>query len=105
MAAPEDARRGPAYRMAVAGRIVLAAVGGYVVAALLTALLSVTLPFVRSEAVAAATLFSFAAMVAAIVFVFAARTLAWAALVLGALGLMLGGALWLAGGFSGAAGA
>ncbi|TXM90416.1 hypothetical protein FV219_22205 [Methylobacterium sp. WL122] len=80
MTQQKDARRGPAYRLAVAGRIVLAVLGGYAVAALLTALLSLTLPLVRSEAVASATLVSFAVMVAVVVYVFAARTLGRAAL-------------------------
>ncbi|MDR7039994.1 MULTISPECIES: iron transporter [Methylobacterium] len=87
--------RGIAYRMGVAGRVLLAALGGYGLAALLTALLSVTLPLPRSEAVAAATLPSFAVMVAAAIFVFASRSLARAALGLGALCLLLGGGLWL----------
>ena len=79
MTARMDARRRPAYRLAVAGRVVLAVVGGYAVAALLTALLALTLPLVRSEAVATATLLSFAVMVAVVVYVFAARTLGHAA--------------------------
>ena len=102
MATQTDARRRPAYRLAVAGRIALAALGGYGVAALLTALLSLTLPLVRSEAVATATLLSFAAMVAVVVYVFAARTLGRAALTVAGLAAILGGGLWLAGGFSAA---
>ena len=102
MAQQKDARRGAAYRLAVAGRIVLAVLGGYAIAALLTALLSLTLPLVRSEAVATATLLSFAMMVAVVVYVFAARTLGHAALAVAGLAAVLGGGLWLAGGFSAA---
>ncbi|TXM76680.1 iron transporter [Methylobacterium sp. WL103] len=102
MAQQKDARRGPAYRLAVAGRIVLAVLGGYGVAALLTALLSLTLPLVRSEAVASATLVSFAVMVAVVVYVFAARALGRAALAVVGLAAVLGGGLWLASGFSAA---
>ncbi|KAB1070994.1 iron transporter [Methylobacterium planeticum] len=93
-------RSGLSYRAAVAGRVVLAALGGYGVAALCTALLSLTLPLVRSEAVTVATLASFAIMVGAVVYVFAARSLARAALGLGAVGLLLGGGLWLVNGFA-----
>ena len=87
--------RGLSYRAGVAGRVALAVVGGYGLAALLTALLSLTLPLTPAEAVAAATLPSFAVMVGAVVFVFAARSLGRAALGLGALCLLLGGGLWL----------
>lgn len=102
MTARMDARRRPAYRLAVAGRVVLAVVGGYAIAALLTALLALTLPLVRSEAVATATLLSFAVMVAVVVYVFAARTLGRAASTVAGLAAFLGGGLWLAGGFSAA---
>ncbi|WP_336487850.1 iron transporter [Methylobacterium nigriterrae] len=87
--------RGFAYRAAVAGRVLLAACGGYGIAALFTALLSLTLPLASSEAVAAATVSSFAVMVAAVIFVFAARSLGRAVLGLGVLSLLLGGGLWL----------
>ncbi|AWN41353.1 iron transporter [Methylobacterium durans] len=86
---------GFAYRANVAGRVLLAAFGGYGLAALLTALLSLTLPLTRAEAVAAATLPSFAVMVAAVVYVFAARSLGRAVLGLGGLCLLLGGGLLL----------
>jgi hypothetical protein len=87
-------------RSAVAGRVVLAAVGGYAVASLATALGSVALPLPRAEAVSAATLASFAVMAAAVVFVFAARSLGRAALGLGGVAVLLAVGLWLAGGFS-----
>lgn len=91
---------GPAYRLAVAGRVALAAFGGYAVAALATALLAVVLPLSRSEAVSAGTLASFAVMAGAVVWVFAARTLLRAAVPLAAVAAVLAGALWLAGGFA-----
>ncbi|MEH3116469.1 MAG: iron transporter [Methylorubrum populi] len=83
-------------RAAVAGRVVLAAGGGYGVAALATALLSLTLPMARSEAVATATLLSFAVMAGTVVLVFATRTLARAFLTVAGTALVLGGLLWLA---------
>ena len=82
-------------RAAVAGRVVLAAGGGYGVAALATALLSLILPMPRAEAVTAATLASFAVMVGIVVVVFAARSLGRAAGIVGGIALLLGLALWL----------
>ncbi|RVU16337.1 iron transporter [Methylobacterium oryzihabitans] len=82
-------------RAAVLGRVVLAAGGGYGVAALATTLLSLTLPLPRAEAVTTATLASFAVMVGVVVSVFAARSLARAALGTGGAALVLGAALWL----------
>lgn len=87
-------------RLAVAGRVVLAAAGGYGVAALSTALLALILPMARSEAVATGTLASFAIMAGAVIWVFAAPNLGRAALVLGALAALLAACLWLAGAFS-----
>lgn len=86
-------------RLAVAGRVLLAAFGGYAVAALASAWLALILPGPRAEAVSAATLASFSIMAAAVIWVFAARTIARATLVLGAAALLLNVALWLAGGF------
>lgn len=91
------------YRAAVLGRVLLAALGGYAVAALATGLLSLVLPMPRSEAVVTATLLSFALMVAVVVAVFAVRSLGRAALVVAGLALPLGLGLWLAGAFAGAA--
>ena len=85
-----------ATRLAVAGRVVLATGGGYGLAALATALLSLVLPLARAEAVTAATLLSFALMLGIVVYVFAARSLARAALSMAFLAGLLGGALWLA---------
>ncbi|GJE61664.1 iron transporter [Methylobacterium trifolii] len=100
MGARQERWSGPAYRFGVAGRVVLASLGSYVVASLLTALLSLTLPLVRSEAVTAATLLSFLVITLLALYVFAARSLGRAALTLGLVGLALAAALWLAGGFS-----
>ncbi|ARO53129.1 conserved protein of unknown function; putative membrane protein [Methylorubrum extorquens] len=83
-------------RASVAGRVVLAAGGGYGIAALATALLSLTLPMARSEAVATATLLSFAVMAGIVVFVFATRTLLRALLTVAGTALVLGALLWLA---------
>ena len=94
--AQDRLRRGWRYRSAVLGRVLLAAFGGYGVAALATAFLSLTLPMVRSEAVATATLLSFAILAGAVIWVFAARTLARAALGLAVPGALLAGGLWLA---------
>ena len=83
-------------RASVAGRVVLAAGGGYGLASLATALLSLTLPLSRPEAVAAATLISFALMLAVAIYVFAARTLLRASMTVAGLALCLGAGLWLA---------
>lgn len=87
-------------RAAVAGRVVLATGGGYEVAALATALLSLILPMPRAEAVTTATLASFAIMVGIVVVVFAARSLWRAAAIVGGVALVLGVALFTVTGFS-----
>ncbi|MGU3464752.1 iron transporter [Methylobacterium sp. C33D] len=87
-------------RVAIAGRVLLAALGGYAVAALASALLALLLPLPRAEAVSAGTLASFAIMAGAVIWVFAARTLGRATLGLGLTALLLTGALWLAGAFA-----
>lgn len=84
------------YRLMVAARAVLAIFGGYGVAAIATAYLSLVLPLDRSEAVATATLASFAIMAVAVIWVFAARTLGGAAIGLALPAIGLGGGLWLA---------
>lgn len=89
-------RSGWRYRSAVAARVGLAAFGGYALAGLATAFLSLTLPMVRSEAVATATLISFAILAGAVIWVFAARTLLRAALGLGLPIALVGLGLWLA---------
>ena len=87
-------------RLAIAGRVVLAAFGGYAVAALSAALFALILPVQRSEAVSTGILVSFAILAAAVIWVFAARTLGHAMLGLGSVAALLAGALWLAGGFA-----
>ncbi len=101
---PEPSSRGGATRrrdgLAVAGRVLLAALGGYAVAGLATALAALVLPLPRAEAVSAATLASFAVMAGAVVFVFAAASLTRATAGLAACAVLLAAGLWLAGGFS-----
>ena len=65
---------GAVYRLGVASRSVAAIVGGYVLAALVTMLLSVSLPMARAEAVMTATLLSFAIYTCAVLWVFATRS-------------------------------
>ncbi|OEZ68351.1 hypothetical protein JAB5_34610 [Janthinobacterium sp. HH103] len=65
---------GVMYRLGVASRSVAAIAGGYVLAALITMLLSVSLPMARSEAVMTATLLSFAVYTCAVMWVFATRS-------------------------------
>jgi len=65
---------GVMYRLGVASRSVAAIAGGYVLAALVTMLLSVSLPMARSEAVMTATLLSFAVYTCAVMWVFATRS-------------------------------
>jgi hypothetical protein len=86
-----------ARRLAIAGRVTLAMFGSYGVAGLATALLAIALPGPRAEAVSAATLASFLVMAAAVIWVFAARTLTRAALGLGTCAAVLAGCLWWAG--------
>ncbi|MCJ2051544.1 iron transporter [Methylobacterium sp. J-070] len=90
----------PVYRrLIVAGRVGLAALGGYAVAALASGVLALILPGPRAEAVSTAMLASFAIMATAVIWVFAARTLRRAALILGVAACALTAALWLAGAF------
>jgi hypothetical protein len=85
------------YRLSVAGRVVLAACGGYVVAALSAALLALVLPLSRAEAATTGTLLSFAILAAAVIWVFAARTLGRAAVPLALAAGCLTAALWFVG--------
>ena len=79
-------------RAAVAARVTLAAGGSYSIASLATALLSLTLPFSRSEA-AAAALVSLALMAGIVVLVFAMRSLLRATVTLATTALALGSGL------------
>ncbi|SDM75148.1 hypothetical protein SAMN05216360_103283 [Methylobacterium phyllostachyos] len=102
MSARVESARGWAaqtYRLAVATRVILAAAGGYTVAALASGWLALVLPGARAEAVSAATIASFAIMAAAAVWVFAARTLSRAVLGLSLVAALLTVGLWLAGAF------
>lgn len=69
---------GARYRWAVASRAVAAIGGGYVLTALVTAVLALFLPASRVEAALTGTLASFAVYTVAVMWVFAART-AWRA--------------------------
>ena len=84
----------------IVGRVALATVGGYGIAALATAFLSLTLPLSRSEAVTTATLLSFAVMAGVVVLVFAMRSLLRAAVTVASVALGLGAGLWLVAGSS-----
>lgn len=72
------------HRLGVVSRCLAASAGGYGTAAILAMCLSLTLPMPRGEAVLLASLLSFLLYVAAIVWVFAARTAthAWIGLAL-----------------------
>lgn len=85
-----------AYRAMVAGRVLLAVLGGYALASVSTALLSLILPMERAEAVTAATLLGFVVMPFAALYVFAARSLSRAVLGIGLPLVVLGAGLWLA---------
>ncbi|MBN7796123.1 DUF3649 domain-containing protein [Parahaliea mediterranea] len=67
------------YRRQVAMRVVAAALGGYTLTSAATVLAALVWPLPRAEAVAAATMLSFALYTAVIVWVFAVRRLrtAW----------------------------
>lgn len=72
------------YRLAVFSRAVAAIGGGYLLAALTTALLALCLPMARVDAVITATLLSFAIYTCAVLWVFATRSAlrAWLGLLL-----------------------
>lgn len=83
--------RGWKYRLGVFSRAVAAIGGGYGLAALTTAWLSITLPMPRADAVTTASLLSFLIFALAVIWVFAVRTAwhAWAGLIVPA--LVIGG--------------
>jgi hypothetical protein len=88
--------RGEAWRRIGIGLRVLAGVGGgYGIAAMSTMLLSTSLPLPRAEAVLAASMASFAIFTAAIVWAFAARSVARAWIGLAVPAALLGLALLL----------
>lgn len=83
-------KEGLRYRMGVASRAVAAIGGGYALAAVATALLALTLPMARADAVLTATLLSFTVYVCAVIWVFAARDALRAWLGIGVPTLVLG---------------
>lgn len=85
------------HRLDISVRTALAVGGGYLLSALLAAVLSVLLPMARAEAVMVATMLSYLAYVALIIWAYATRRLwrlagIWVVLALAAwLALVLGG--------------
>lgn len=75
---PAVSSDGLRYRLGVAVRAFAAIGGGYALAALCAASLSVTLPLSRPEASMTGTLVSFVVYACAVMWVFAARTALWA---------------------------
>ena len=73
---PRKPGPGAMYRLGVASRAIAAIFGGYVLAALGTALMSLVLPMDRVDAVVSATMLSFTVYTCAVVWVFAARSAA-----------------------------
>lgn len=63
-----------AYRLAVAARVLAATAGGYALTSLLTGVLGLLLPGPRAEAVLTATMLSFAALAAIVMWCFAASS-------------------------------
>lgn len=99
-ASPGKTKMGWRDRLAVAARIAVAAVGGYAVASLATALAAVVLPLPRAEAASAATMASFLVLIGTAIFAFAAASLRRAALGIGGTATLLAAGLWLAGAFT-----
>lgn len=83
------------YRLAVASRAIAAILGGYALAAVSTAVLSVVLPMPRVDAVMTATLLSFTVYTCAAIWVFAARDALRAWLGIGVPTLLMGAGLFL----------
>jgi hypothetical protein len=78
---PSDTKRGEVslrWRLAVASRVLAAAVGGYLVAALFSVCLAQWLPFTRAESVVLAMTVSFLAWLLVALWCFACRS-AWTA--------------------------
>lgn len=83
------------YRLGVASRAIAAILGGYALAAVSTAVLSVVLPMPRVDAVMTATLLSFTVYTCAAIWVFAARDALRAWLGIGVPTLVMGAGLFL----------
>ena len=88
------------YRLAVTSRVVAAAVGGYLVAALASVCFSLLLPIARAEAVVSGMMLSFLFYLLAVIWCFACRSAlqAWGGLlaVSAVLGAVDGLAYWMA---------
>ena len=85
------------YRLAVASRIVAAALGGYLLAALASICLAWTLPLARPEAVVSSMMLAFIVYLIVVLWCFACRSAlrAWAGIALPGLALALAdGALY-----------
>jgi hypothetical protein len=84
------------YRLAVTSRVLAAVLGGYVVAALASVCLTLSMPMARAEAVVTGMLSSFLIYLLAVIWCFACRTAwrAWFGLSLS--GLLLAGLAGLA---------
>lgn len=87
------------YRLAVVSRIVAAALGGYVLAALASIFLAWTLPLARPEAVVSSMMLAFVVYLIVVLWCFACRNAwqAWAGIVLPGLLLALadGALCWM----------
>lgn len=83
------------YRLAVFSRVLAAIVGGYVLAALCTAVIAQVLPMAKADAVMTATMLAFIIYACAVIWVFAARDAlrAWIGIALPS--LVVGAAYWL----------
>lgn len=91
MSKPADPRQRRGYRWGVLSRVLAAAVGGYVLTALVLSLLVVVLPGSRAERVALTTMCGFALYTAIVIAVFSARSAlrAWLLLLLPSLMISL----------------
>ncbi|WPO97934.1 DUF3649 domain-containing protein [Pseudomonas sp. HR96] len=78
MAQPAKTPPSPRYRLAVASRVLAAALGGYTLTSLLVACVAKALQLPRVESMLSATLPAFLILTAAVLWVFAARS-AWRA--------------------------
>lgn len=83
-------RQSAAYRWQVAGRVLLASVGGYLVSNLLVIALSFFLPGNQAEAAYTASLLAFLVWVGLVLWVFSCASLRKALINLSALGLVGG---------------
>ena len=92
MLTPENGAR---YRWAVAARVLLAAVGGYILSSLLLIILATLWPLPQAQALAAATLLSFLIYALIIIWVFSAKHLGKLCLNFGAATLITAAVVYL----------